>query len=53
MAHGFSQVLGIDYSKIFSPVVRHTFIRTLLAHVALNDYELEQLDDKTHSCMVS
>ena len=37
----------IDYNEIFSPVVRHTPIRTLLALVALNDYELEQLDVKT------
>ena len=47
MAHCFSQVSSIDYDEIFSPVVRHTSIRTLLALIALNYYELEQLDIKT------
>jgi hypothetical protein len=31
----------------FSPVVRHTSIRVILAIVALFDLELEQLDVKT------
>jgi len=26
VARGFSQEKGVDYAKIFSPVVRHTFI---------------------------
>ena len=47
VARGFSQVPGIEYNEIFSPVVRHTSIHTLLALVALNDYELAQLDIKT------
>ena len=33
--------------RFFSPVVRHTSIRVLLAFVTLFDLELEQLDVKT------
>ncbi|CAL0304779.1 unnamed protein product [Lupinus luteus] len=44
---GFNQKKGIDFNEIFSPVVRHTSIRVLLAFVALFDLELEQLDVKT------
>lgn len=47
VARGFTQIPGVDYNEIFSPVVRHTSIRTLLALVAMQDYELEQLDVKT------
>ncbi|GJV75109.1 zinc finger MYM-type protein 1-like protein [Tanacetum coccineum] len=38
---------GIDYNEVFSPVVRHTSIRVILALTACKDYELEQLDIKT------
>ena len=47
VARGFSQREGVDYNEIFSPVVRHTSIRVLLALVAHQDLELEQLDVKT------
>lgn len=47
VARGFSQREGVDYNEIFSPVVRHTSIRVLLAMVAHQDLELEQLDVKT------
>nr|KYP62383.1 Retrovirus-related Pol polyprotein from transposon TNT 1-94 [Cajanus cajan] len=47
VAKGFSQKEGVDFNEIFSPVVRHTSIRVLLAIVANQDMELEQLDVKT------
>jgi transposase InsO family protein len=47
VARGFTQKEGVDYNEIFSPVVRHTSIRVLLAMVAQQDLELEQLDVKT------
>jgi len=37
---GYSQILGIDFN-VFSPVVKHSSIRTLLSIVAMHDYELE------------
>jgi len=43
----YNQKEGIDYDEVFSPVIRHTSIRVLLAFVVLFDMELEQLDLKT------
>jgi hypothetical protein len=43
---GFEQRECIDFNEVFSPVVRHTSIRVILAIVALFDLELEQLDFK-------
>ncbi|GJZ91728.1 retrotransposon protein, putative, ty1-copia subclass, partial [Tanacetum coccineum] len=47
VAHGFTQRAGIDYNELFSPVVRYTSIRVILALTACKDYELEQLNVKT------
>jgi hypothetical protein len=46
VAKGYSQQKGVDYEEIFSPVVRHTSIRTVLALVAHYDMALEQMDVK-------
>ncbi len=47
VAKGYSQVQGVDFNDVFSPVVKHSSIRVLLALVAMFDLELEQLDVKT------
>nr|GEV91020.1 retrovirus-related Pol polyprotein from transposon TNT 1-94 [Tanacetum cinerariifolium] len=47
VARGFTHRAGIDYNEVFSPVVRHTSIRVILALTACKDFELEQLDVKT------
>ena len=39
VAKGYSQVEGIDYHEVFSPVVKHTSIRLILAIVILGDFE--------------
>ncbi|KAI3790253.1 hypothetical protein L2E82_03169 [Cichorium intybus] len=47
VAKGYSQIPGIDFTDVFTPVVKHSSIRTLLSIVAMHNYELEQLDVKT------
>ncbi|KAK9161372.1 hypothetical protein Syun_007713 [Stephania yunnanensis] len=44
---GYAQKPGIDFDEVFSPVVRLTTIRVVLAIAAVLDLELEQLDVKT------
>jgi len=43
----YAQKEGIDYNEIFSPVIKHTSIRMLLAMVTQFDLELEQMSVKT------
>jgi hypothetical protein len=47
VAKGFSETEGIDYHVVFSPVVKHTSIRDLLALVALFYLEIEKMDVNT------
>ena len=47
VAKGFTQREGVDFNEIYSPVVKHTSIRVLLAFVNQYDLELEQMDVKT------
>ncbi|KAG8501303.1 hypothetical protein CXB51_003446 [Gossypium anomalum] len=44
VAKGYSQILRVDFTDVFSPVVKHSLIRALLGIVAMHDLELEQLD---------
>lgn len=47
VAKGFTQKQGIDYNETFSPVVRYSSIRALLAVAAEYEMEVEHLDVKT------
>ncbi|KAG8474672.1 hypothetical protein CXB51_031137 [Gossypium anomalum] len=47
VAKGYSQIPGVNFIDVFSPVVKHSSIRALLGIVAMHDLELEQLDVKT------
>jgi hypothetical protein len=44
VARGFTQVYGIDYFQTFSPVVRQSTIRLLLALAVEYDMELHHFD---------
>ncbi|KAG8472511.1 hypothetical protein CXB51_035267 [Gossypium anomalum] len=47
VAKGYNQIPRVDFTNVFSPVVKHGSIRALLGIVAMYDLELEQLDVKT------
>jgi hypothetical protein len=47
VAKGYSQVEGIDFGEIFSPVVKLTSIIFMLSVVVAFDFEVEQMDVKT------
>jgi hypothetical protein len=47
VAKGYSQQPGIDYEETFSPVVRFSTIRTLLAYGVQMGMEIHQMDVKT------
>ena len=49
VAQGYSQTHGIDYEEVFSPVAKHSSIRTLLALANKHDLEIHQMDVKTAS----
>ncbi|KAH9705095.1 hypothetical protein KPL70_011743 [Citrus sinensis] len=47
VAKGFKQKEEIDFNEVFSPVVKHSSIRILLAVTTFFDLELDQMDVKT------
>ena len=47
VAKSFTQREGVDFTEVFSPVVRHASLRILLSLVAVQDMHLEQIDVKT------
>lgn len=44
MAKGFHQQVGIDYHETFSPIVKPTIVRLVLAIVVNYNWSLRQLD---------
>ena len=46
VAKWYTQIQGIDYEETFSPVARYKSIWYLLAHAALQDWEIEAMDVK-------
>lgn len=47
VAKGFTQKERVDFNEVFSPVVKHSSIRLLLAVTAFYDLELDQMDVRT------
>jgi hypothetical protein len=47
VARGFTQKEGIDYEETFSPIARHTSIRTIIALAPVLGWKLHQMDVKT------
>lgn len=47
VAKGFKQVAGVDYDETFSPVVRHSSLRMLLALAAEMNLDIHHLDVDT------
>ncbi|GLJ29753.1 hypothetical protein SUGI_0587340 [Cryptomeria japonica] len=47
VAKGYSQVEGVDYGEIFSPIAKMMSIRFLLSIATAYDLEVEQMDVKT------
>ena len=46
VAKGYAQTYGVDYSDIFSPVAKLTFIRLFISLAATHGRDLHQLDIK-------
>jgi hypothetical protein len=44
---GYSQVEGVDFSEIFSPVAKLTSIRVIMSLAVEFDLEIEHMDVKT------
>ena len=47
VAKGYTQREGVDYTDVFSPVIKYKTIRLVLALVAQFDWDLEKMDVTT------
>lgn len=46
IAKGFTQTEGIDFTEVFSVIVRHASVRIIFSLAAVNKMHLEQMDVK-------
>ena len=46
VAKGYAQSYGVDYSDIFFPIVKMTFVRLFISLASTHDWDLHQLDIK-------
>ena len=46
-AKGYTQIENVDYKEIFSPVMKFTSLRTILAIATKEDWDVEQMDVTT------
>jgi len=44
VAKGYSQIEGVNYLETFSPVVKTTTVKVVLALTSIYNWELQQLD---------
>ena len=51
VAQGYSQVKGVDYDKVFSPVARNTSVRSLLALANAHDLEVQCTSNGCKNCL--
>ncbi|GKG50206.1 retrotransposon protein, putative, ty1-copia subclass, partial [Tanacetum coccineum] len=47
VAKGYTQLYGVDYEEMFSPIADIRAIRILIAIAVFYDYEIWQMDVKT------
>jgi hypothetical protein len=47
VARGFSQIEGADYDETFTPVVRYTYIQSIIDIAAEMGWRIHQMDVKT------
>ena len=47
VAKGYNQIPSIDFTDVFSPIVKHSLIRALLDIMTKYDFGPDQLDVKT------
>ena len=47
VAHGFTQIEGLDFGETYAPVARLESIRILLAYATHHDFKLYQIDMKS------
>jgi hypothetical protein len=47
VAKGYSEVEGVEFDEIFSPITKLTSIRVIMSLATTFDLEIEQIDLKT------